>query len=103
MLAGWGMGRAAGVKGTKKGKGQAQKEREAHLVRSNQHIQGRQMAWCSVRKSGGSRKLRKKRRLGGTRGVVTVSRVLQGCHMEEILLGSVASGHTGYTQLDKTF
>lgn len=59
MLAGWGMGReAAGVKDTKKGKGQAREW--AHLCRSNQHIQARQMSWYSIRKSEGSRKLRKK-------------------------------------------
>lgn len=97
----WGMEReVAVVKGTKKGKGQAQRERERGTFVQKQLAQ---MAGCHVRKPGGSRKLRKKRRLRGHWRSGCYLQRSQSCHMEEILLGPMANGHTEYTQLNMTF
>lgn len=54
------------------------------------------MVWCSVRKLGYLRILRKKRRFEGIRGVVVVFRDFKGCYMEEIFLGLVCSSYTWY-------
>lgn len=96
-----GMGReAAGVKGTKKGKGQAREwgtfvqKQSAHSGTTNVMVQC-QKAWRF--------KKTEEEDLRGTGRVIIVSRDLKGCHMEEILLGPVSSGDIRYTQLHITF
>lgn len=101
MLAGWGMGReAVGVKGKKKGKGQAWEwgtfvQKQSALSGTTNVLVQCQKAWRF--------KKTEEEDLGGTGRVVTVSRGLKGCHMEEILLGPVSNGDIGYTQLHITF
>lgn len=53
------------------------------------------MARYSVRKPGRSRR----KDLGDIGGAVTISKDLQDCQREKILLGPVGSGHTGTLSL----